>query len=67
MNLEKIDWRLGTVHDLRASFATHAARRGVRMHELKELLGHSSITVTEQFYLDVGDDVAERVRAAFTA
>ena len=32
------------------------------MHELKELMGHSSITVTEQFYLDVRAELADRVR-----
>ena len=34
------------------------------MHELKALMGHSSIRTTEAYYLAVGD-VSEKVQAAF--
>jgi hypothetical protein len=38
----------------------------IPIHELKALLGPSSIRTTERHYLAVGDDVADRVRSAFT-
>ncbi len=56
--------RQGTIHDLRKSFGTHMANH-VPLHELRRLMGHASITTTADYYLDVGDDVAAKVRAAF--
>ena len=38
--------------------------RHVPMHDLKALMGHSTIRTTEMFYLAAGD-VSEKVRAAF--
>lgn len=66
VKVEKIDWRLGTLHDLRKSYGTHTAKY-VPMHELQKLMGHSSITTTADFYLDVGDDLAAKVARAFSA
>lgn len=37
------------------------------MAELMKLTGHASITTTADYYVDVSDDLAEKVRAAFTA
>jgi site-specific recombinase XerC len=56
--------RLGSIHDLRKSYGTHMAK-SIPMHELKALIGYSSITVTEWFYTEPGADLAARVRAAF--
>lgn len=42
-------------HDLRATFATNLLRSGVNVRIIQELLGHSSIAVT-QIYLGVTDD-----------
>lgn len=39
----------GTVHWLRHTFCTSLAQSGVSLHEIKQLAGHSSITVTEQY------------------
>jgi integrase len=64
VELDKVEWRVGTVHDLRKGFGTVMAHR-VPMHELRRLMGHASITTTADYYLGVGDDVAAKVRAAF--
>ena len=65
--LEKVEWRTGSIHDLRKSFGSHAAARGIPMRELQAHMGHSSITVTAQFYVEVEASAADRLRAAFTA
>ena len=38
----------------------------VPIHELKSLQGHSSVRTTERHYLAVSDDLAVKVRNAFT-
>lgn len=50
----KID-RIGT-HALRDTFATRAIEQGMQPNTLKELLGHSSITVTMDLYAHVLPD-----------
>lgn len=39
----------GSPHWLRHTFCTHLAQSGVSLHEIKQLAGHSSITVTEKY------------------
>ena len=60
------EWRHRTVHDLRRSYGTVLARH-VPIHELKRLLGHSSIRTTEGFYLAAGDDISAKVTEAFAS
>ena len=38
-------------HDLRRTFGTNCANQGMPMPVLQELMGHSSITITAQFYV----------------
>lgn len=64
-NSEPYHWEHRTLHDLRKSYGCLMAQR-IPIHELKGLLGHSSISTTERHYLAVGEDVADRVRAAFS-
>lgn len=62
---ERLEWRVGTLHDLRKSYGTHMARAGVPTHELRRLMGHASITTTADFYLDASEDLRAKVRAVF--
>ncbi|HEX3325647.1 MAG TPA: tyrosine-type recombinase/integrase [Actinomycetota bacterium] len=44
------------VHDLRHTFASHAAASGYSLHELKTMLGHSTITITSNLYAHLYDE-----------
>lgn len=52
--------RLATAHDLRHSYASWLAQRGVPMSSIQQLLGHESITTTER-YEHLAPDHHERV------
>ncbi len=45
-----------TPHCLRNNFAKRCLMNGMDIYTLSKLLGHSSVTVTEQAYLDINDD-----------
>ena len=45
-----------TPHCLRNNFAKRCLMSGMDIYTLSKLLGHSSVTVTEQAYLDFNDD-----------
>ncbi len=62
---EPYQWERRTLHDLRRTYGSLMASH-VPIHELKALLGHSSIRTTERYYLAVGNDVADRVRSVFS-
>lgn len=48
-------------HTLRNNFAKRCLMAGMDIYTLSKILGHSSVTVTEQAYLDVTDgDIHER-------
>lgn len=64
VELDAVEWSIGTIHDLRKTYATTMAQV-VPMHELRDLLGHSNITTTAEYYTAPSDTVAEKVRAAF--
>jgi integrase len=61
---EPYEWESRTIHDLRRTYGTMLARH-VPLHELKQLMGHSSIRTTERFYLAVGDDLGQKVETVF--
>jgi integrase len=44
------------VHDLRHTFASLAADAGYTLHEVKEMLGHSTIQVTSDLYMHLFPD-----------
>lgn len=57
----------GCFHDLRKTFGTRAASNGVPMHELQAHMGHSSITTTAEFYTQVEESAAARLRSVFSS
>ena len=48
-----------TVHTFRKSFGQNHADSGTPIHVLQQLMGHSSITTTREFYLHVDDANAQ--------
>ncbi|MHC4415155.1 MAG: tyrosine-type recombinase/integrase [Planctomycetota bacterium] len=52
------------IHDLRRSFGSVQAQR-LAIHELKVLMGHSSIITTQKYYLAPSDELADKVRGAY--
>lgn len=58
-------WETRTIHDLRRSYGTLMAERRLPIHQVRRLLGHSSIRTTEGYYLALGTDLSDEVRQAF--
>ena len=52
----------GSLHSLRHTFGTHMALKGAPIHVIKELMGHSTIKVTEQYMHVAQDHLKEAVR-----
>jgi integrase/recombinase XerD len=46
-----------SAHSLRHSYATHALRSGISLACVRDMLGHSSISVTSQYLHIIGEDV----------
>ena len=51
-----------SVHSLRKSYGTLLANFNTPVHTLKQLMGHSSIVTTQEFYTQV--DMEQQVKAA---
>ncbi len=49
-----------SLKSLRSTYATDRARAGVPPYQLRKLLGHSSITTTERYYVNVPDADLDR-------
>lgn len=47
----KIEYK--KIHSIRDTYATLLIRKGAKIHDVKKLLGHSSITITEKYYIFV--------------
>lgn len=67
VELDDVEWCIGCVHDLRASYGTHNANAGMPMHELQRLMGHADISTTAKYYLNPSKDTAAQVRETFAA
>lgn len=61
--LDKIGCPWATTHTLRHTFASQLVMKGVEMYTVSRLLGHSSITVTEQHYAHLAPSHAEQALA----
>jgi integrase len=66
VEVEKVQWAHGSMHDLRRTFGTRMARV-VPMHVLKEFMGHAKITTTQEYYLAAETEDADRARDAMQA
>lgn len=64
--LSKIEWTLGVIHDLRRSYGTRLAD-AVPMHVLQKWMGHSDVSVTATYYLDVSEYHAEQARRSLSS
>lgn len=51
--LKRIDIEYKKPHSMRDTYATTLIRRGALIHDIKDLLGHSSIKITEKYYIFV--------------
>lgn len=51
--LKRIDVKYKKPHSIRDTYATTLIRRGALIHDIKDLLGHSSIKITEKYYIYV--------------
>ncbi|MFH0882502.1 MAG: tyrosine-type recombinase/integrase [bacterium] len=56
-----IPW--ATTHTLRHTFASHLVMQGVELFTVSRLLGHSSVTITEQHYAHLAPAHAEQALA----
>ncbi len=54
--------RIGTVHDMRKTYGTNMAMAGVPIVVLCKWMGHSSVQITERFYVGVDDSWDARAR-----
>ncbi len=54
--LRRIDVPYKKPHSIRDTYATTLIRRGALIHDVKDLLGHSSIKITEKYYIFVFPD-----------
>ncbi len=66
VDVAKVDWALGSLHDLRKSWCTHLAAR-IPMNELRELAGHADISTTANFDTRTTAETFDRVRKALSA
>ena len=60
LNLRNSEGGTPRLYDLRHTFGTVAAHSGIPETSLKDLMGHTSITVTHRYYVGVDDDANAR-------
>lgn len=59
--LNRIEIPYKKPHSIRDTYATTLIRRGALIHDVKSLLGHSSIKITEKYYIYVFPDDKAKV------
>ncbi len=60
----KVEWPRRSIKHLRTTYASRMSEF-VSPFQLKELLGHSSVTTSEKHYVAVSNDLGRKVQAAF--
>ena len=60
----EVEWRVGSIHDLRRTYGTWLRDAGRPLDEIQRLLGHADITTTIRFYIGRNRQSDELVRAA---
>ena len=58
-SLELVNFRF---HDLPSTWAAGAALDGVPMEQIRDALGHSTVTITKQHYAQIHPDNREKAR-----
>lgn len=58
--LNRIHVNYKKIHSIRDTYATLLIRNGANIHDVKKLLGHSSITITEKYYIFVFPEDLEK-------
>ena len=66
VEIDKVTWERGTIHDLRRTYGTRLSR-AVPIHVLKEYMGHAKVQTTQEYYLAAETEDADRARAALEA
>lgn len=61
--LNRIELEKKKPHSIRDTYATTLIRRGANIHDVKALLGHSSIKITEKYYIFVFPDDKSKTAA----
>ncbi|MBM4065225.1 MAG: site-specific integrase [Planctomycetes bacterium] len=60
--LEKVDIQNFHFHDLRHTFATRLAQRGIDIYKISKLLGHHSIEMTQRYAHHCPDSLKDGVQ-----
>ena len=61
-----LDHKKVTIHGLRHTYATYLLYKGYSLKEIQELLGHSNIRITGEFYTHFIKDMNKRAATAFS-
>ena len=61
---KRIEWAPRSLKHLRSTFASRVSEH-VSPFQLKDLLGHSSVTTSEKHYVAADSDLSRKLQAAF--
>lgn len=67
VNLDKVDWPLGRIHDLRSTFGTEAALDVPDVLTLCEWMGHADPKTTARYYHKTKGSTADAARQAMAS
>ena len=64
VEIDKIDWPIGCIHDLRDTYLMGIKAQGVPLDIASRMAGHANISTTVKHYLSATDRDADTVRDA---